>query len=220
MLLFLRYLRRLVAERTRHPTGDLVSALAAARESDDRLTADEVLSLIVLLLTAGHETTVNLVGTGTLALLRHPDQLARLRDDPGLAPTAVEELLRFVSPAETATERYAREDMEIAGVPVPRGALVLLVLAAANRDPAQFTDPDRLDLARTPNRHLAFGQGLHYCLGAPLARLEAGVALPALLRRVPDLRPAVPEEALRWRGGLVLRGVESLPVAATPRRRT
>lgn len=220
VLLFLRYLRRLVAERTRHPTGDLVSALAAARESDDRLTADEVLSLIVLLLTAGHETTVNLVGTGTLALLRHPDQLARLRDDPGLAPTAVEELLRFVSPAETATERYAREDMEIAGVPVPRGALVLLVLAAANRDPAQFTDPDRLDLARTPNRHLAFGQGLHYCLGAPLARLEVGVALPALLRRVPDLRPAVPEQALRWRGGLVLRGVESLPVAATPRRRT
>lgn len=213
VLLFLRYLRRLVAERTRRPTGDLISALAAAREADDRLSADEVLSMIVLLLTAGHETTVNLIGTGTLALLRHPDQLARLRDDPALVPTAVEELVRHVVPAETATERYARGDLEIAGTLVPRGSLVLLVVAAANRDPGWFPDPDRLDLARSPNRHLSFGQGVHYCLGAPLSRLEAGVALPALLRRVPDLRLAVPEDALRWRGGMVLRGVESLPVA-------
>lgn len=213
VLLFLRYLRRLVAERTERPTGDLVSALAAAREADDRLTADEVLSMIVLLLTAGHETTVNLIGTGALALLQHPDQLARLRAEPEIVPTAVEELLRFVVPAETATERWAREDLEIAGTPVPQGSLVLLVVAAANRDPAHFPDPDRLDLTRTPNRHVAFGQGLHYCLGAPLSRMEAAVALPALLRRAPGLRLAVPEETLPWRGGLVLRGVESLPVA-------
>ena len=213
VLLFLRYLRRLVAERAARPTGDLVSALAAARDDDDRLTADEVLSMIVLLLTAGHETTVNLIGTGGLALLQHPDQLVRLREESDLAPTAVEELLRFVVPAETATERYAREDLEIAGTPMPRGSLVLLVVAAANRDPAHFPEPDRLDLGRIPNRHIAFGQGVHYCIGAPLARMEAAVALPALLRRVPDLRLAVPTDTLRWRGGLVLRGVESLPVA-------
>lgn len=221
VLRFLRYLRRLIADRAAHPTDDLLSALAGAREHDDRLTADEILNTVVLLLTAGHETTVNLIGTGTLALLSHPDQLARLRDDPAttgadgpsILPTAVEELLRYVVPAETATERFAREDLEIAGTPIPQGSLVLAVIAAANRDPARFTDPDALDLTRTPNRHLSFGQGVHYCLGAPLARLEAGVALPTLLRRAPDLRLAVPTDQLTWRGGLILRGLTSLPLS-------
>lgn len=155
---------------------------------------------------------MNLIGTGGLALLQHPDQLVRLREEPDLAPTAVGELLRFVVPAETATARYAREDLEIAGTPIPRGSLVLLVVA--NRDPGHFPEPDRLDLGRTPNRHSAFGQGVHDCVGPPLARVETAVALPALLRRGPDLRLAVPADTLRWRGGLVLRGVESLPVAA------
>ena len=219
VLRFLRYLRRLVATRAEHPTGDLISGLVTARESDDRLTIDEIVALIVLLLTAGHETTANLIGTGTLALLQHPDQLARLRDgrpgdDPAVARTAVEELVRYVVPAETATQRYARQDVVLAGVTVPRGATVLAVIASANRDPAHFTDPDTLDLTRSPNRHLSFGQGTHYCLGASLARLEASVALPTLLRRVPGLRLVVPPEQLTWRGGIILRGLRALPVSA------
>lgn len=213
VLMFLRYLRRLVAERTARPRDDLVSALAAAREGDDRLTADEILSMLVLLLTAGHETTVNLIGSGTLALLQHPDQLSRLRADPTLVRTGVEELVRFVVPAEQATQRYTREDVEIAGVRIPQGELVLAVLASANRDAAHFDDPDALDLSRRPNRHLSFGQGVHYCLGAPLARLEAEIALTTLLRRAPGLRLAVAPERLRWRGGVILRGLEALPVA-------
>jgi cytochrome P450 len=212
VLMFLRYLRKLIAERTARPQDDLVSALAKAREGDDRLTADEVLSLLVLLLTAGHETTVNLIGSGVLALLQHPDQLARLRTDPSLIMTGVEELVRFVVPAEQATQRWAREDVDIAGVRVPQGSLVMAVLASANRDAAHFTDPDNLDITRTPNRHLSFGQGMHYCLGAPLARLEGQIAITTLLRRAPDLRLAVAPGQLRWRGGFILRGLDTLPV--------
>ncbi len=213
VLRFLRYLHSLIAARTRHPTDDLISGLTAARERDDRLTTDEILAMVVLLLTAGHETTVNLIGTGALALLQHPDQLARLRDDPDVVRSGVEELVRYVVPAETATQRYAREDVLWGDVTIPRGATVLAVVASANRDPAQFTDPDTLDLARRPNRHLSFGKGAHYCLGASLARLEASVALPTLLRRIPELRLAVPPDQLRWRGGLVLRGLRELPVS-------
>jgi cytochrome P450 len=212
VLMFMRYLRRLIAERTARPKDDLVSALAKAREGDDRLTADEVLTMLILLLTAGHETTVNLIGSGTLALLQHPDQLARLRTDPSMSKTGVEELVRFVVPAEQATQRYAREDVDIAGVRVPQGSLVMAVLASANRDPAHFDDPDTLDVSRAPNRHLSFGQGMHYCLGAPLARLEGQIAITTLLRRAPDLRLTVAPEQLRWRGGFVLRGLEELPV--------
>jgi cytochrome P450 len=212
VLMFLRYLRRLIAERTERPQDDLVSALAKAREGDDRLTADEVLTMLVLLLTAGHETTVNLIGSGMLALVQHPDQLVRLRDDPSLLKPGIEELVRFVVPAEQATQRYAREDVVIAGVTVPRGGLVMAVLASANRDPRWFDDADRLDVGRTPNRHLSFGQGIHYCLGAPLSRLEGQIAIGTLLRRAPGLRLGVAPEQLRWRGGFILRGLESLPV--------
>ncbi len=214
VLRFLRYLRALIADRAAHPIDDLVSGLVAARDSDDRLTTDEILAMIVLLLTAGHETTANLIGTGALALLQHPDQMALLRDDPAVVRTAVEELVRYVVPAETATQRYAREDLVLAGVTVPRGATVLAVIASANRDPAHFTDPDSLDLRRSPNRHLSFGQGAHYCLGASLARLEASVALPTLVRRVPGLRLAVRPDQLTWRGGIILRGLRALPVSA------
>jgi cytochrome P450 PksS len=169
-----------------------------------------------LLLVAGHETTVNLIGNGTLALLEHPDQLRRLRDDPGLIRPAVEELLRYYSPVETATERYAREDLTVGGATIPQGALVFAVLASANWDDRQFADPDRLDLAREPIRYLAFGQGIHFCMGAPLARPEGQIAIGTLLRRLPELRLAVPPSALRWRGGLVLRGLQKPPVAFGP----
>ncbi|MGL5908540.1 MAG: cytochrome P450, partial [Phycicoccus sp.] len=212
ILAFLRYLRRFVAERTRDPRDDLISALATASADDDRLSPDEVLAMIILLLTAGHETTVNLIGTGTLALLQNPGELARMRDDPTVVGTGIEELLRYVVPAETATQRWAREDLEIAGTVIPRSSMVLLGIASANRDSTQFADPDRLDLTRDPNRHVAFGLGMHYCLGASLSRLEGSIAIPALLQAMPGLRMAVPAERLPWRTGLVLRGVLSLPV--------
>lgn len=211
---FLRYIRRLVRARRAEPRDDLVSALAKAEEAGDQLSEDELLAMIFLLLVAGHETTVNLIGNGALALMRHPGQMERLRGDPSLVKTAVEELLRYESPLVTATERFAREDIPIAGVVIPRGELVYAVLASANRDPRQFPEADTLDVAREPNRHLAFGLGIHYCLGAPLARLEGEIAIAALLRRAPGLRLAVPPERLRWRRGLVLRGLESLPVVA------
>ena len=177
------------------------------------MSEDELVAMAFLLLVAGHETTVNLIGNGVLALLEHPDQMERLRSEPVLLDTAVEELLRYAGPVETTTERFAREDVTLAGVTIPRGSLVFAVIASANRDERQFPDPDRLDIAREPNRHLSFGLGLHFCLGAPLARLEGRVALGALLRRAADIRLGAAPGALRWRRGLVVRGLESLPVA-------
>jgi len=182
------------------------------------LSEDELLAMIVLLLVAGHETTVNLIGNGVLALLENPDQLNRLRNDPMLIKSSVEELLRYNGPLETATERYPREDTNVAGTAIPRGELVFAVLASANRDEQQFEYADRLDLGREPNPHVAFGHGIHYCLGAPLARLEGQIAIATLLRRMPNLKLTMPSNALRWRRGLVLRGLESLlqePSAAT-----
>jgi cytochrome P450 len=214
---FLRYVRNLLRERKARPRGDLISALIQAEEAGQHLSEDELLAMVFLLLIAGHETTVNLIGSGTLALLQHPNQLARLRDDPALIRPAVEELLRYTSPVETATERFAREDVTVAGVTIPAGSLVFAVIASANRDERQFPDPDKLNLTREPNRHLAFGLGVHFCLGAALARLEGQIAIQALLRRAPGLRLAVPAESLRWRRGLVLRGLEVLPVTLTQR---
>ncbi len=212
VLKFMRYIRRLVRRRRQVPGDDLVSALVRGEESGEMLNEDELLAMIFLLLIAGFETTVNLIGNGTLALLEHPGQMRRLRADPSLLPGAVEELLRFDGPLEMATERYAIEDVAIGDVTIPRGALVHAVLASANRDERQFPDPDSLDLTREPNRHLAFGLGVHYCLGAPLARLEGQIAFDALLRRFPDMRLSVPRAQLRWRRGLVLRGLEALPL--------
>jgi cytochrome P450 PksS len=155
---------------------------------------------------------VNLIGNGVLALLEHPDQLGRLRAESALIRPAVEELLRYSSPLETATERFAREDVAVAGATIPRGGQVFAAIASANRDERQFPDPDRLDVTREPNRHLSFGLGPHFCLGAPLARLEGQVAIDTLLRRATGLRLGVAPAGLRWRPGLVLRGLESLPV--------
>ena len=209
----IRYIRKIIRKRRADPHDDLVSALAQAEEAGDRLSEDELLAMVFLLLAAGHETTVNLIGNGTLALLEHPDQMDRLRNDPALIKPAVEELLRYTSPVEMATERYAREDVTMAGVTIPRGEMVFAVIASANRDERQFAEPDTLDITREPNKHLAFGLGPHFCLGAPLARLEGQIAINTLLRRVPDMRLTGAPDVPRWRRGLLLRGLESLPVA-------
>ncbi|MDQ3498963.1 MAG: cytochrome P450, partial [Actinomycetota bacterium] len=194
---FVRYLRKLVELRRADPEDDLITALIRAEEAGDKLSEDELLAMAFLLLVAGHETTVNLIASGTLALLEHPEQTEKLRRDPSLVKPAVEELLRYTSPVEMATERYAREDEEIGGTTIPRGGLVLAVLGSANRDERHFEDPDALDLARDPNRHLAFGRGgVHHCLGAPLARMEGQIALNALLRRFPGARLAIAPETL------------------------
>jgi cytochrome P450 PksS len=211
-LAFLRFLRKLVRSKRIDPADDLLSRLTQVEEGGDHLSEDELLSMAFLLLIAGHETTVNLIGNGMLALLEHPAELERLRSDPSLIRSAVEEMLRFSSPVQMATERYAREDVVLPGVRIPRGSLVYVVLASANRDPSAFADPDRFDIAREPNRHLAFGFGSHFCLGAPLARAEGQIAITRLLERFTGLKLAEPNAGLKWRRGLILRGLESLPV--------
>jgi cytochrome P450 len=206
---FSAYFLELIAERRRAPRDDLLSALVAAEDEGDRLTEQEVLSTCTLLLVAGHETTVNLIANGALALLRHPDQLQRLREDPSLARSAVEELLRYDPPVQM-TGRVALEDIELDGATLEKGTFGLLLLGSANRDPAAFPDPDRLDLGRTDNHHLSFGFGTHFCLGAPLARLEGEVALTTLVQRGPDL--ALATDAPRYKENLILRGLEALPL--------
>src|SRR6266581_768236 len=210
---FMRYLKKLIKERRAHPKDDLVTALVQAKDGSDKLSGDEVLAMIFLLLIAGHETTVNLIGSGSLALLEHPDQLEKLRSEPAIIKPAIEELLRFVCPVEMATERYAREDIKIAGTTIPRGELVLAVIGSANRDANYFDNPDCLDVTRENNKHLAFGLGGHYCLGAPLSRLEGQIAISTLIRRMPNLRLSIAPDQIRWRGGIILRGLEALPVS-------
>jgi cytochrome P450 len=203
------YFRGLIAERRGRPGDDLLSALIVAEEQGDRLSEDELLATCVLLFFAGHETTVNLIGNGVLALLRHPDQLARLRAEPHLIGSAVEEFLRYDGSVQR-TARFALVDLEIEGVPIGAGQVVSVLLGAANRDPARFAEPDRLDLGRQDNHHLTFGGGIHYCLGAPLARLEAQLAINTLLQRLPGLELAT--DRLEHRPNSVLRGLRSLPV--------
>lgn len=210
---FVRYIRKFVRIRRQEPRDDLVSELVSAEIDGEQLTEDELVSMVFLLLVAGHETTVNLIGNGVLALLEHPEQMQLLRDDPTLIEITVEELLRYGSPVEMATERYARKDITIAGVTIPAGSLVGAVIASANRDESQFTDPDTLDISREPNKHLAFGLGPHYCTGAPLARLEGQIAINALLQTVPQFELSKAPHTLRWRPGLVTRGLVSLPIS-------
>jgi cytochrome P450 len=212
MQAFTDYLRALFEEKHANPRDDLVSALVQAEEAGDKLSEDELLGMVFLLLVAGHETTVNLIGNGVLALLQHPDQLRKLKEDPSLIKPAIEELLRYDGPVETSTERFAREDVEIGGQVIPRGEMVLVVLAAADHDPERFSDPDELDITRTDNRHLAFGKGIHHCLGAPLARMEGQIAISTLLRRMRNLRLKGSPESLSWRPGMILRGLRGLPV--------
>ena len=208
----------LIAAKRAGPGDDLLSALALVRDdvgedgSGDGLTDTEARSLAFQILMGGFGTTVNLIGNGTLALLSHPEELARLRADPSLLPAAVEELLRFTNPLNHATDRFTTQDMTVGGVVIPAGEWVFMATSSANRDPGRFPDPDRLDLSRDTSGHLAFGHGIHYCLGASLARLEAEVALGALLARFPGLSLAVPPEELRWRPVSLMHGLESLPV--------
>jgi len=210
---FIRYIRSLVKLRRAKPEDDLISTLVRAEEAGDHLSEDELLAMIVLLLIAGHETTVNVIGNSVLALLENPDELDKLKNNPALIKSAIEELLRHSGPLETATERFSREDINVAGVTIPRGDLVLAVLASANRDERRFDGANRLDIMREPNPHVAFGFGMHYCLGAALARLEAQVAIGTLFRRCGNVGLAVDPKALRWKRGLVLRGLESLPIS-------
>ncbi len=210
MLEFADYFREIIAARRAQPGEDLLSALIAAEAQGDVLSEEELLANCILLLAAGHETTTNLIGNGLLALLRHPDALARLRREPDLIRSAVEELLRYDSPVQ-ATARLAKADVEVGGRTIQAGQGVVLLLGAANRDPEQFPDPHALDLARADNRHLAFGAGAHFCVGAPLARLEGQIAIGTVLRRFPDLR--LVDAPLAWRESVAFRGLESLPVA-------
>ena len=203
------YFQGLVAERRASPRGDLLSALIAAEEAGDKLSEDELLATCILLLIAGHETTVNLIGNGTLALLRHPGELRRLRETPGLIASAVEELLRYDAPVQR-TARIPSTDVTIGGRTIGRGEMVMPFIGAADRDPAQFADPDRLDLARADNRHIAFGWGIHFCLGAPLARVEGQIAIDTLVRRLPKLELVTDEP--EYRESLTLRGLKTLPV--------
>jgi cytochrome P450 len=203
------YFRTIIAQRRARPRNDLISALVKAHEEGDRLSDEELLANCRLLLNAGHETTTNLIGNGTLALLNHPDQLKRLRDDPTLMPSAVEELLRYDSPVQF-TNRILKANMEIGGKVLRAGQIVLLVLGAANRDPEEFPDPDRLDVGRQDNKHIAFGLGPHFCLGAPLARLEGRIVFEALIHGAPGIHLDGPPP--RHRQNFNLRGLESLPV--------
>ena len=210
---FVEYLTALFAERRAHPSDDLVSALLRARDESDGLTEDEVFGTVVLLIVAGHETTVGLIGNAVLNLLSEPGQLARVRADESLLPAAIEELLRYEGPVERTLNRWATTDVELGGQTIRRGELVIAIVNAADRDPELFPDPDRLDVTRGDFRHLAFGRGSHYCLGAPLARLEAEVALATLFRRLPGLRLAATRDELRWRPTPGFRRLEALPVA-------
>lgn len=207
----LAYVRQLLARKRQNPGTDLLSAFVAVRDGDDRLSEHELTSMVFLFLIAGYETTVNLIGNSVLALTTNPDQLARLRAEPELIPAAVEEFLRFESPVQAAL-RYSTDELELAGVTIPAGAVVIVSLLAANRDPARFDHSDTLDLGRSSNPQVAFGHGIHHCLGAPLARLEGAIAISSLLARFPRLRLAVPVGSLNWRLSLVMHGLAELPV--------
>jgi cytochrome P450 len=211
-------LRRLVTTHREHHREDLVGTLVSATDDDDRLTEQELLSSLFQLIVAGHDSTSSLIGNGVVDLLTHPEQLRLLREDPGLIPAAVEELIRFSAPVPHATFRVTTEPMELDGVEIPAGEQVLICLGAANHDPEVFDDPDTLAIGSESRPHLGFGHGIHFCLGAPLARLEARIAFRALLERFPDLRLAVDRADLRWShgDGLVLRGLDTLPVRLGP----
>ncbi len=206
------FLTELVAEKQAHPGDDMLSAIVAAREGTDRLSADEVTSMAFLLLVAGHETTVNLIGNGALAVLSRPKARAGLLADPGLVPAAVEEFLRFDGPINLATLRFTAEPVTIAGTEIPAGEIVLVALGAANRDERRYPAPDELDLHRDTSQHVAFGYGVHHCLGAPLARLEGEIAFRTLLGRFPDMELAAEPAELGWRASTLIHGLRRLPV--------
>lgn len=209
---FREYLVDWIAKVRKQPGNDLISQLVISEEEGDRLREDELYNLVMLLIIAGHETTVNLIGNGILSLLQHPDQLQLLQDQPELIQQAIEEMLRYNGPVEFSTSRWVREDLEFKGVSMSRGDLVIVSLTSANRDPEQFNDPDLFDITREKSPHLAFGKGIHLCLGAPLARLEVEIAINTLLKRYPDIRLKGDASELEWRQGMIVRGVKEIPL--------
>jgi cytochrome P450 len=215
---FVAYNKELIATKRASPGDDLLSELATIPADDDRLSEDELSSMIFLLLIAGHETTVNLIGNGCHALIANPGQAAELQANPEKLPNAVEEMLRFGPPVRNSTVRVAAEPVEYGGKTIPAGSVVLLSMMSANRDPERFERPDEFDIHRTDNQHVAFGYHLHLCLGAPLARLEAKIAFGALLQRFEDFKLAVPAEELVWHPSVLMHGLEELPAVIGARR--
>lgn len=207
-----QFLHRLFREHRLNPQNDLTSALLQAESEGSKLSEDELIGMVALLLSAGHETTVNLIGNGVLALLTHPAELDHLRTQPELMKSAVEELVRYTPPVLFATTRYARENLSIAGTSISKGESVLVALGSANYDESKFENPETLILDRQNNKHVGFGSGMHYCLGAPLARLESSIAFQVLFERLPNIRLAVNPENLRWNSNLITRGVKAIPV--------
>ncbi|WP_030615776.1 cytochrome P450 family protein [Streptomyces fulvoviolaceus] len=206
------YLKALIETKRAEPADDMLTDLVHAQDAGDQLSSDELISMAFLLLVAGHETTVNLIGNGTLALLTHPGVREQLAADASLWPAAVEEFLRYDGPVTNATWRFTTEPVEVGDVVIPEGEFVTISLGAAGRDPARYSDPDRLDVTRSHSASVAFGHGIHHCLGAPLARLEGQIVISRLFARFPALRPAVDVAELRWRSSLMMRGLEELPV--------
>jgi cytochrome P450 len=209
---FVQYIKALLATKSARPDDDLTSGLVQAEESGDRLHESELISTIFLLIVAGHETTVNLIGNGVLALLQHPEQMSQLRANPALLASAIEELLRYTAPVSFSSPRWASEDISMHGELIHKGEMIFVSLIGADTDTQQFSDPEILDITRRENQHLAFGKGIHYCLGAPLARLEGQIAIGTLLQRLPDLSLASKLEQLTWTQSPILRGLTSLPV--------
>jgi cytochrome P450 PksS len=209
---FIAYIKTLLASKRTHPGDDLTSNLLLAEEQGDTLSENELITMIWLLIVGGHETTVNLLGDGVLALLQHPEQISLLQHNPALLSSTIEELLRYTAPVLFSGARWASEDIPLHGQVIRKGELVRVSLSAANTDPQQFSDPETLDITRKINQHLAFGKGIHYCLGAPLARLEGQIAIGTLLQRLPDLRLACEPEQLNWHPVPYLRGLRALPV--------
>ena len=209
---FVQYIKTVLLEKRIHPDDDLTSSLVQAEERGDCLSETEFISTIFLLIVAGHETTVNLIGNGTLALLQHPEQMSLLRANPSLVPSAIEELLRYAAPVNMSSPRWASEDIPLHDQVIRKGEVVFVSLIGANTDPRWFPDPEVLNIARQSNYHLAFGKGIHYCLGAPLARLEGQIALDTLLRRLPHLKLASDPEQLTWTQDFILRDLTALPV--------
>lgn len=203
------YFRALLEDHRTHPRDDLISAFMEAEIDGDRLTEEEIIANTIVTMVGGQETTTNLIGNGILSLLRHPDQFKKLQADPSLTPSAVEELLRFESPSQH-TARLAPEDGELGGKKIRKRQAVIVVMGAANRDPERFPDPDRLDICRADNRHLAFAWASHFCFGAPLARIEGQIVFETVLRRMPDLKMG--SESVTWRENMGLRGLKALPV--------
>lgn len=210
---FIKYLEQWFAKVRENPGDDLISRLIIAEDEGDQLTERELYGVVSLLIIAGHETTVNLIGNSILAFLEHPEQLSLLQSQPELINSAIEEVLRYNGPVEFSTSRWVREDLEFQGQSMRKGELVIIALNSANHDPSMFDEPEIFDITRQENQHLAFGKGVHLCLGAPLACLEGEIAISSMLQRFPQMKLAVDIDELEWRPGMVVRGVKEIPLS-------